>query len=163
MGRTIGMKSARDRTRRCPGPNDMIMKCCGLFFASLFMVCIAAGCSYATRATLFNNTGDKIEVEWQSKKALVAASDHAEIDYVIRSTLEARVSGGNCEYLYRVPVELSNYRPDRKIGRGIQIQVEKDFSIDLLAADYAGDAPASGEIILQQDGFPLHPVSRKCH
>ncbi|HKU64428.1 MAG TPA: hypothetical protein VJQ06_05170 [Rhizomicrobium sp.] len=138
------------------------MKCCGLFFASLFMVCIAAGCSYVTHATLFNNTGDKIEVEWQSKKALIAASDHAEIDYVISSTLEARVSGGNCEYLYRVSVELRNYRPDRKLDRGIQIQVEKDFSIDLLPTDYAGDAPATSALLLQREGFPLHPVSRKC-
>ncbi len=52
--------------------------------------------------------------------------------------------------------------PGRKLNRSVQVQVEKDFSINLLPSSYANDTPASNELILQHEGFPLHPVARKC-
>jgi hypothetical protein len=42
------------------------------------------------------------------------------------------------------------------------VQVEKDFSIDLLPASYTGDSPASSETLLKREGFPLRPVAKKC-
>jgi hypothetical protein len=133
------------------------------FLSALFLApLVLTACSYMEHATLFNNTGDEIRVDLKVEKTVIPGSHHAEIHYVVASMLEARISGGSCEYLYRVPMELSNYKPDRKLDRGIQIQVEKDLSINLLPADYAGNAPASSSMFLQHEGFPLHPVSRKC-
>jgi hypothetical protein len=73
-----------------------------------------------------------------------------------------RLSGGGCEYLYDFTVPLDDYGYDMTFERGIQIQVEKDFSVDLLPVTYKGDAPASSDVILRHEGFPLRPVSKKC-
>lgn len=122
-----------------------------------------SGCSYLVDTTFFNNTGDILQVDWEGKKATISPGQSATIVYSNgnRDHMVRLISGG-CEYQYEVPENVSDYRPDKKLERGVQIQVEKDFSIDLLPASYAGDGPASGDVILKHEGFPLRPVIRKC-
>ena len=162
MVRTIGTKPVRIKKYQCPGPGETSMKRCGFLFALLLTPCLLTACSYMERATLFNNTTDEITVALRGGRTVIAGSSHAEIHFVVTSELVARISSGECEYYYQVPMQPSSYRPSRKLDRGVQIQLEKDFSINLLPADYSGDAPASSGMVLQREGFPVQPVSRKC-
>lgn len=138
------------------------------FIAMLLgMPTILAGCSYLLSATLFNNTGKDIEVGWHADRereaTIITAGRFFTFGYAaVTDNRKVRLSGGGCDYLYEVPPELDDYRPDRKLGRGIQFQVQKDFSIELLPASYAGEGPAPDETVLKREGFPLRPVAKKC-
>ena len=139
------------------------MKRHSIFFALLFVSCVLAACSYPLSATLFNNTGQDVAVNWEDDNVAIAANHSGEFHYLNGDRKrEVRLSSGGCEYFYAVPPELKGYVPDRKLERGVQMQVEKDYSIHLLPADYAGEQPALGTIFLQREGFPLRPVSRRC-
>ncbi len=97
---------------------------------------ILNACSYLLSATLFNNTGRDIRVDWEGEKVVITANYFSEIAYVNGDRKrEVLLSSGACEYLYYIPPELSDYKPDNELNRGIQIQLEKDFSIHLLPAD----------------------------
>ena len=122
-----------------------------------------AGCSALLDATFFNNTGEEIAVDWEGARTTITASQFSQFHYIDGDrNRKVRLSSGGCAYLYEVPPELKDYRPDRKLDRGLQIQVEKDFSIVLLSPSYAGDMPASGDIVLQHEGFPLRPMTKVC-
>jgi hypothetical protein len=127
---------------------------------------VLSGCQIFLDATLFNNTDEGVELRAGKDIVVVAPNQFAHLTYPNESTDRIfRLTIGKCVYLYEVPEALNDYHlPDFKFrtGRGVQIQVEKDFSVNLLSPSYAGDAPASGEMILRHEGFPLHPVSRKC-
>jgi hypothetical protein len=139
------------------------MKRYGLFLALLFAPCVLSACAYMLSATLFNNTGEDVAVDWEDDKVAITANHSGEFHYINGDRKrEVRLASGGCEYLYYVPPELSNYKPDQKLDRGIQIQVERDFRINLLPADYVGDSPASSETFLKREGFPLQPLSKKC-
>jgi hypothetical protein len=127
---------------------------------------LLSGCQIFLDATLFNNTDEDVEIDAGKDIVAVAPNQFAHLTYPNESTDRVfRLAIGKCVYLYEVPEALKDYHlPDFQFrtGRGVQIQVEKDFSVNLLSPSYAGDTPASGEMILQREGFPLHPIDRKC-
>jgi hypothetical protein len=141
----------------------MSMQRYGFLLTLLFLPCVLTACSYAEHATLFNDTSGEIRVEWRlNEQTVIPENGHAEIHYIVGLARQVSISSGTCEYVYDVPGMPNSYRADRKLDRGIQFQLEKDFSIYLLPANYAGDAPASRETFMQREGFPLKPVWRKC-
>jgi hypothetical protein len=126
---------------------------------------VLSACQIFLDATLFNNTDEGVEIR-AGNDIIVAPNRFAHLIYPNESTDRVfRLTIGKCVYLYEVPEGPSDYHlPDFQFrtGRGVQIQVEKDFSINLLSPSYAGDAPASGEMILRHEGFPLRPLTKKC-
>jgi hypothetical protein len=162
MDSTIGTKSAPARIRQCRGPGELPMQRYVFLFALLFVPCVLTACSYAEDATLFNNTSGEVRLELQGNKTVLSVSGHAKINLIVGYARTAHLFSGACEYVYDVPLVSNYYRLDRKLDRGIQMQVEKDFSINLLPGNYASDTPSSAEMFLKREGFPLKPVSRKC-
>jgi len=145
------------------------MKRIGLFGALVAVSSITA-CSAPLDVTVFNNTGNAIEVITDHDHGSVESDqfDHFQFPLSQGSRIFAllRITGGGCDYLY--DLQRASY-PDEEwnrgvatAGRGIQVQVEKDFSIDLLPADYTGKVPAPGEFIPKREGFPLRPFTKKC-
>ena len=124
-----------------------------------------SACEVFLDATLFNNTGESVEIRG-GDITTIAPNRSAHLIYPNESDNRVfRLAIGGCVYLYDVPQTLDDYHlPDFKFrtGRGVQIQVEKDFSINLLPPDYAGDGPAPNEAVLKRQGFPLRPVAKKC-
>jgi hypothetical protein len=121
-----------------------------------------SACHISIDATLFNNTGQSVSIDYPA--VTVAPDRSAHFIYPNKSRV-LRLGIEGCVYLYEVPETLNDYHlPDFKFrtGRGVQIQVEKDFSVDLLSPLYEGDAPASGATILQHEGFPLRPLNKTC-
>ena len=139
------------------------MKRFALLFALFLVSTIFTACSRLLQVTLFNNTGEEIGVRAELEKDTIAPNRFAHFKYPGKGANRVfRLSSKACEFLYEFPSEIPDYKIEMKFERGIQVQVEKDFSINLLPADYAGDQPAPVTIFLQQEGFPLHPVSRRC-
>ena len=139
------------------------MKRFGLFFALLLVPFSLAACSRLLQVTLFNNTGEAIEVHAAGENDKIAPNQYSRFKYPGEDDNRVfRLSSGMCEYLYDFSPKLNDYGLNMTFERGVQIQVEKDFSIDLLPVTYTGNAPDSGAMILRYEGFPLHPVSRKC-
>ena len=121
-----------------------------------------SACHTSIDATLFNNTGQGVSIDYPADT--IAPARFAHFIYPNESRV-LRLGVGGCVYLYEVPETLKDYhQPDFKFraGRGVQVQVEKDFSIDLLPASYVGEMPVSPEVVLHQDGFPLRPIAKKC-
>jgi len=133
----------------------------GLIFVVLLAPLLTA-CPPPAYVTLFNNTGAVIEVRTERDRVSVAPNRFDQFHDPVDTDQVFRLTGGGCEYLYDFSLGLVGYYSDRALVRGVQIQVEKDFSVNLLSGSYAGDTPAPGEMILQREGFPLQPVSRKC-
>jgi len=139
------------------------MKRPGVFSALLLASLVLNACSKFLQVTLFNNTGGAIEIHAESKNATIAPNQFERFKYPGESAKGVfHLSSGGCEYLYEFSPKLDDYGLSYEFERGVQIQVEKDFSIELLPVSYKGNFPASGEIILKHEGFPLHPVSQKC-
>jgi len=128
----------------------------------LFALLLPGACSLAFGVALFNNTGEAIEVNWDREATPIAANRFFKFVYYngLRHR-EFQLSAGGCEYLYDIPLQISDY-DFNAFDRGVQVQVEKDFSINLLPVEYTGETPASGAIFLRREGFPLQPISRKC-
>ncbi|HKU64427.1 MAG TPA: hypothetical protein VJQ06_05165 [Rhizomicrobium sp.] len=140
------------------------MKRCGLFFALFLVSAVFTACSKLLQVTLFNNTGEAIELHAEFETKTIAPSRFAHFKYPGQGANRVfRLSSNGCVYLYEFPSEIFDYQVEMRFERGIQVQVEKDFGIDLLPMSYEGDAPASRDTILRREGFPLQPVSRKCH
>lgn len=134
----------------------------GFLIALLLAGSLLCACSVLFGVALFNNSGENIEVIWSGENRSIASSRYARFEYAERMEQhEFRLSSGGCEYLYSIPLKIKDY-DFGVFDRGIQVQVERDFSINLLPVDYAGDTPASSAMFLQREGFPLQPVSRKC-
>jgi hypothetical protein len=142
-----------------------------LLLALLLVPAVLTACSAELRVTIFNNTGGTIEVYTQHSLGKIESGKHDDFRFPSREGEAGvfellRIAGEGCEYLY--DLDRANY-PDEEwnrgvaaAGRGIQVQVEKDFSIDLLPADYTGNGPAPSEIIPKREGFPLRPFMKKC-
>ena len=147
------------------------MKRAALFFGLLLAPAGLASCSVILQVTVFNNTGGTIEVYTEHSTGKIEPGKYDDFHYPSREGEAGvfklfRIAGGQCEYLYDLdgvhyPDEEWN-RGVMTADRGIQVQVEKDFSIDLLPADYRGKGPAPSEIIPKREGFPLRPFTKKC-
>jgi hypothetical protein len=145
------------------------MKRFGLLGA-LVAVWSVTACSAPMDVTVFNNMGDAIEVITDRDHGSVEPNQFDNFQLPWRNDSRVfelfRIASGGCEYLYdldkaRYPDEEWN-RGVVSAGRGIQVQVEKDFGIDLLPADYTGKGPAPSEMIPKREGFPLRPFTKKC-
>jgi len=152
--------------RRRHSLNETILKRSVLFAGLSLMPTVLAACTIWSPATLLNNTGEEIKMNMGGDITTMTPNQFIQFRYP-RAPVNwvFRLTGGGCEYLYDVPVLPRKY--DWPIlllssDREDKIQVEKDFSLNLLPPSYAGDTPASSDMILQRDGFPLRPVSRKC-
>lgn len=137
-----------------------------LFFGLLLLPTVLASCTIWLPVTLFNNTGEAMGVNTGGDVATVAPNGLFQFRYPSGNlNWVVRLTGSGCEYLYDIPDLPRKYdwpvilvSSDRK-GK---IQVEKDFSINLLPPSYVGDGPAPAVLFLMQEGFPLRPVSKKC-
>jgi len=139
------------------------MKRSGLLFALLLGSFVLTACSRLLQVTLFNNTGEEIGVRAELEKDTIAPNRFAHFKYPGKGANRVfRLSSKACEFLYEFPSEIPDYQIEMKFERGIQVQVEKDFSVNLLPVAYAGETPVSSSQFLQRDGFPLQPVSRTC-
>jgi len=139
------------------------MKRFALLFALFLVSTIFAACSRLLQVTLFNNTGEEIGVRAELEKDNIAPNRFAHFKYPGKGVNRVfRLSSKACEFLYEFPSEISDYQIEMKFERGIQVQVEKDFSVNLLPVAYAGEAPVSSSLFLQREGFPLRPISRTC-
>jgi hypothetical protein len=140
------------------------MKRLSLYVILPVLVTGLSACQIYLDATLFNNAGQNVRMD--HPVITVAPNQFAHFIYPNERTDRVfRLQIGGCVYLYEVPKSLDNYHlPDFKFrtGRGVQIQVEKDFSVNLLPPLYDGDTPASGATILLHEGFPLHPLNKTC-
>ena len=147
------------------------MKRVELFLALALVPMVLTACSAPFLVTGFNDTGGTIEVYTEHRPGKIESGKYDDFRFPTREGEAGvfellRIVGERCEYLYdlnpaRYPAEEWN-RGVVAAGRGIQVQVEKDFSIDLLPADYTGNSPAPGEIIPKREGFPLRPFTKKC-
>jgi len=143
------------------------MKRVKLFLALAVAPAVLVACSAPLDVTVFNNTGDAIEVITDRSNGKIEPDQFDNFQFPSHGVFPLlRITGSKCEYLYdletaRYPAEEWN-RGVVAAGRGIQVQVEKDFSIDLLPADYTGTGAAPSEIIPKREGFPLRPFTKKC-
>jgi hypothetical protein len=141
-------------------------------FCSLFLIVsvLLTGCSVALDVTVFNNTGGTIEVSTDHSSGTIDANQFDDFRFPTKRGAGAfellRIVAGGCEYLYDLDrATYPNEEWNQSVvtaGRGIQVQVETDFSIDLLPAAYSGNSPAPSEVIPKREGFPLRPVAKKC-
>jgi hypothetical protein len=128
----------------------------------LLLTPFLTACPPPSYVTLFNNTGVPVGVEAAGDHVMLAPSRFTRLENFWRGSEIFRVSSRGCEYLYDVSSARADYPTDPYTKRGIQIQVEQDLSVNLLASSYTGEAPGSSEMVLRGNGFPLKPVSRKC-
>jgi hypothetical protein len=128
-----------------------------------FAVLVLVGCSLKLEVALFNNSG----------KEMVAHADRSEIPlgkgvfvkfYYPGEAQQwtFRLSTRQCEYVYLAPKSLEHYPWPSGSREPLKAQVEPDFSIHLLPPTANGVRVISEHAALQQDGFPLHPVSTSC-
>lgn len=131
-------------------------------------VCVAlTSCSRLLDLTVFNNTSANITLLAGNEE--IAPNSFGTVKFpgtgkVGKYSL-VRIAGGGCEYLY--DLEKASYpydeaHPLMASERGIQVQVERDFSINLLPQTYEGKVPVSGDVVLSHEGFPLRPIAKKC-
>src|SRR5690349_16835637 len=121
-----------------------VMKSSGLCFTLLLSFAILDGCTLGLQTTLFNNTGQAVAVQERGYATAVERKGYVQFWYPGKQENGVfRLSSEECVYLY----DLSGLPQDYHLPaiplssqRGIQLQVERDFSIDLLPSDYAGDA-----------------------
>jgi hypothetical protein len=147
------------------------MKRVGLILALALAPILLAACSAILRVTVFNNTGAAIELYTVHATGKIEPGKYDDFRFPFREGEAGvfqllRIAGQGCEYLYDLDrADYPNEEWNRGVvtaGRGIQVQVEKDFSIELLPADYTGNGPASSEAIPKREGFPLRPFTKKC-
>lgn len=138
------------------------MKRPGLLLVVLLAPLLLTACPPPAYVTLFNNSGEAIEVHTEGDRVSIARNRFDQFRDPVNANRVFRLTSGGCEYLYDFSLRLDGYNIDRALVRGIQIQVEKDFSVNLLSGSYAGEVPVSEAAIQKREGFPLRPVSRKC-
>lgn len=132
-------------------------------FMTILSVSVAlSSCSTKLQIELFNNTGEIVTVSEDDKKLTVYPAQFREFGYPgneQRWTLY--ISTTQCDYTYEVPRAFEHY-PSTEVDEPLKTQVNKDFSIYLLPAlaTVIADVKELGPV--QQNGFPLHPVSKNC-
>lgn len=121
------------------------------------------GCSVKLRVDLFNNTGALVTLLTDDKNIVVGSGLFKEFNYPGEAQKwMLKLSTAGCEYTYQVPRALDHYPWTPGSNGPLKAQVERDLSIYLLPPSATEAAPVAGFDSLQQDGFPLHPVSKSC-
>jgi hypothetical protein len=130
---------------------------------SIISTVALACCSLKLQLALFNDTGEIVTVKMEGKSIAIGPGRSGEFDYPgDEQNWTLRLSTAACDYAYQVPRTLEHYPSSLGSDRPLKAEVERDFSIHLLppSATAVGSVAELGS--LQQDGFPLHPVSKSC-
>ncbi|HTQ13355.1 MAG TPA: hypothetical protein VMH86_05705 [Rhizomicrobium sp.] len=123
-----------------------------------------AGCSLKLQVALFNGAGEAVTVKMEGKNIAIEPGRSGEFDYPgDEQNWMLHLSTAACDYAYQVPRTLEHYPSSPGSNGPLKAQVERDFSIYLLPPSATAVASVAGLGSPQQDGFPLHPVSKNCH
>lgn len=128
-----------------------------------FAALVLAGCSLKLEVALFNNSGKELVVHADKSEIPIGKGEFAKFYYpgeAQRWTF--RLSTRQCEYVYEAPRSLEHYPWPSGSREPLKAQVEPDFSIHLLPPEANSVNVVAEHAALQQDGFPLHPVSTSC-
>ncbi|OOG37303.1 hypothetical protein B0B52_18350 [Polaromonas sp. A23] len=132
--------------------------------ALLVVVTALNGCSLKLQIALFNNVGELLTVRLNDKNIAVESGQFAQFDYPGDAQMwMIRLSVGKCEYVYQVPKTLEHYPWSSDKKGPLKAQIERNFDIFLLPPQTTAMGVVAKFGNLQQDGFPLHPVSKICH
>lgn len=133
------------------------------WIALLAVMAALHGCSLKLQIALFNNVGELLTVRLNNKNMAVESGRFAQFDYPGDAQMwMIRLGVAKCEYVYQLPKTLDHY-PRSSGSQGLKAQIEKDFAIFLLPPQTTTVGSVANFGNLQQDGFPLHPVSKTCH
>lgn len=124
---------------------------------------LLVACSLKLDVTLFNNTSKELLVRPEDSEIALKTGGAATFYYpgeAQRWTFNLVTS--QCEYVYQVPKTLEHYPWPAGSRTALKAQVEPDLSIHLLPPEANGVGVVGGYAALQQDGFPLHPISSSC-
>jgi len=157
------MRLARKCIRHDRGHREAEMSFLRTFVIVLFTAPVLAGCSLKLQVALFNDAGEAMTVKLEGKSVVIEPGRSGEFDYPgDRQNWTLHLSVAACDYTYQVPRTLDHYPSSPGTNGPLKAQVERDFSIYLLPPSATTVASVAGLGSLQQDGFPLHPVSKNC-
>ncbi|MBN9557193.1 MAG: hypothetical protein J0I26_06635 [Alphaproteobacteria bacterium] len=130
----------------------------------LFLTSVAlVGCSLKLQVALFNDAGEAVTVKMEGKSVAIEPGQSGQFDYPgDEQNWMLRLSTATCDYVYQAPKTLEHYPLPSGSDAPLKAQVEGDFSIYLLPPSATAVAAVAGVRSLQQDGFPLHPMSKSC-
>lgn len=122
------------------------------------------GCSLKLQVALFNDAGEAVTVKIKGENIAIEPGRFGQFDYPgDEQNWMLHLSTATCDYAYLVPKALDHYPSSPGSNGPLKGQVEKDFSIHLLPPSATAVTAVAGLGSLQQDGFPMHPVSKNCH
>jgi hypothetical protein len=134
-----------------------------LWAAAILGALVLSSCSLKLKVTLFNNSGEGVTVRVEPTDVVIGAGQSARFDYPGgEQNWTLHVVTARCDYSYAVPRTLDHYPWPTSSNRGLVAQLEQDFLIFLLPPSATQITPVTGLSSLQQDGFPVRPVSQSC-
>ena len=134
------------------------------FLPVLLTTLALVGCSLKLQIALFNDAGEAVTAKMESTNIAIGSGRSGEFDYPgDEQNWMLHLSTVTCDYIYQVPRTLDHFPSSPGSNGSLKAQVEKDFSIYLLPPSANTVASVAGLGSLQQNGFPLHPVSKSCH
>ena len=134
-----------------------------LRMAAIAMLLLTSSCSLKLKVTLFNDSGRRLVVHSESGE--IPLNESASATFFYPGTSQRwmlRLSTPQCEYAYQVPSSLEHYPVSSGTREPLKAQVEPDLSIYLLPPAASGVGVITEYGALQNDGFPLRPVSSSC-
>lgn len=158
------MKWGRNNIRQYHGQSEILMRYARLLLLTLLTSVVLAGCSLKLQVALFNDAGEAVTVKMEGANIAIESGRSGQFDYPgDEQNWMLHLSTATCDYAYQVPKILEHYPLSSGSNGPLKAQVERDFSIYLLPPAATAIASVAGLGSLQQDGFPLHPVSKNCH
>ena len=142
--------------------NDMKLS---IRFSVIVAMSVAlVGCSLKLQVNLFNNAGEAVTAKLEDSSLPIGPGGFVQFDYPgTAQNWILYLSTATCDYGYAVPRALEPYPRSQGSNGPLKVQVEKDFSIYLLPPTAETVTAVESLGPLQQDGFPLRPVSKSCH
>ena len=134
-----------------------------LLLAILFICSILEACSNKLRVALFNNMGGPVVVQLGQSVVDIESDKVGEFDYPGEAQdWKLRLKVASCVYTYAMPKSLERYPSNTGRGGPIRAQIEKDAAVFLVPPLATTRQDISALAALQNDGFPLRPVSKLC-
>jgi hypothetical protein len=163
MDLIIGMKWDPGNIRRRLGQNRARAAWRFSPLLVIFALLPLTSCSLALQIALFNNSGEDVTIElWHENIALKPAQS-AQFKYPGASeSWQIHLSTTECRYEYAVPQGYLPHIRNADSYGPLKVELEKDFAIYVLPPGSKDIALISDLAALQQDGFPLHPISKAC-
>lgn len=130
----------------------------------LFLTSVAlVGCSLKLQVALFNNAGEAVTVKMGGTIITIEPDRYAQFDYPgEEQSWTLHLSTARCDYVYQVPRTLEHYPSTPGQNGPLKVQMDRDLNIYLLPPSATVVTSVAGVRSLQQDGFPLHPMSKNC-